>query len=132
MINREKLCLQWNDFKENLSFSFGELREPRDFADVTLACEDGKQVEAHKVIFASFDQYLFRFCGFKKFCGLENDLERCGAGSSPGAAIAVGPTTTRAGKAMTWPRLPLRINYKFKYKYRKSHKYISYHKHKYI
>ena len=41
----------------------------------------------------------------------------------------VGPTT-RAGKAMTWPRLPLHIRYK--YKYRKSHKYILNHKHKYI
>ena len=49
----EKLCLQWNDFKENITASFGSLRHDEDFADVTLACEDGKQVEAHKVILAS-------------------------------------------------------------------------------
>ena len=49
----EKLCLQWNDFKENITASFGNLREDKDFADITLACEDGKQVEAHKVILAS-------------------------------------------------------------------------------
>ena len=48
----EKLCLQWNDFKDNVSSSFGELREDNDFTDVTLACEDGKQVEVHKVILA--------------------------------------------------------------------------------
>ena len=50
MNTTEKLCLQWNDFKENIASSFGELREDRDLTDVTLVCEDGKQVEAHKVI----------------------------------------------------------------------------------
>ena len=49
----EKLCLQWNDFKENITASFKSLRHDEDFADVTLACEDGKQVEAHKVILAT-------------------------------------------------------------------------------
>ena len=49
----EKLCLQWNDFKDNITASFGTLRRDEDFADVTLACEDGKQVEAHKVILAT-------------------------------------------------------------------------------
>ena len=49
----EKLCLQWNDFKGNFVISFGELRADNDFTDITLACEDGKQVEAHKVILAS-------------------------------------------------------------------------------
>ena len=49
----EKLCLQWNDFKENVTNAFGGLRKDSDFADVTLACEDGKQFEAHKVILAA-------------------------------------------------------------------------------
>ena len=34
------------------SWAFGNLREDNDFADVTLACEDDQQVEAHKVILA--------------------------------------------------------------------------------
>ena len=54
----EKLCLQWNDFKENAIVAFGNLREDADFADVTLACEDGKQVEAHKVILASSSPFF--------------------------------------------------------------------------
>ena len=41
----EKLCLQWNDFQENVKSAFENLREDKDFADVTLACEDGQQVE---------------------------------------------------------------------------------------
>ena len=49
----EKLCLQWNDFKENIRSSFRELREDKDLTDVTLVCEDGRQVEVHKVILAS-------------------------------------------------------------------------------
>ena len=53
----EKLCLQWNDFQDNIKSAFGNLREDNDFTDVTLACEDGQQVEAHKVILA--EQVLF-------------------------------------------------------------------------
>ena len=59
----EKLCLQWNDFKDNVNTAFASLREDCDFADVTLACEDGQQIEAHKVILAAsspFFQKLLR------------------------------------------------------------------------
>ena len=49
----EKLCLQWHDFQENLNTAFGNLREDNEFADMTLACEDGQQIEAHKVILAA-------------------------------------------------------------------------------
>ena len=49
----EKLCLQWNDFKENVNTAFGSLRDDKEFSDVTLACEDGYQMEAHKVILAA-------------------------------------------------------------------------------
>ena len=54
----EKLCLQWNDFKENVTSSIGSLRGDPDFADVTLACEDGKQFEAHKVILAASSPFF--------------------------------------------------------------------------
>ena len=53
MNSTEKLCLQWSDFKENLTISFKELCEDKDFADVTLACEDGQQIEVHKTVLAS-------------------------------------------------------------------------------
>ena len=55
-------CLQWNDFQDNIKSAFQNLREDSDFSDVTLACEDGQQVEAHKVILAAsspFFQKLF-------------------------------------------------------------------------
>merc|ERR1712129_239838 len=57
------LCLKWNDFQDITNTAFGSLRKDNDFADVTLACEDGQQVEAHKVILAAsspFFQTLLR------------------------------------------------------------------------
>ena len=49
----EKLCLKWNDFQENVNTAFGDLRGDLELTDVTLACEDDQQIEAHKVILAS-------------------------------------------------------------------------------
>ena len=58
MATSEKLCLQWNDFKENVVISFADLRADNDLTDITLACGDGKQVEAHKVILASTSPFF--------------------------------------------------------------------------
>ena len=57
-IMSEKLCLKWNDYQDNVNSAFGSVREDKDFADVTLACEDGQQVEAHKVILASSSPFF--------------------------------------------------------------------------
>ena len=54
----EKLCLQWNDFKENVNTAFGSLRDDQDFSDVTLACEDGLQMVSHKVILAASSPFF--------------------------------------------------------------------------
>ena len=58
MQNSEKLCLKWNDFPENLNSAFGILRGDQEFSDVTLACEDGMQVVAHKVILVSSSPFF--------------------------------------------------------------------------
>jgi len=52
MASSEKFCLRWNDFENNVSTAFRDIREEKDFFDVTLACDDS-QVEAHKVILAA-------------------------------------------------------------------------------
>ena len=54
----EKLCLRWNDFKNNTFGAFASLREDKDFADVTLVSSDGQQVEAHKVVLAASSSFL--------------------------------------------------------------------------
>ena len=59
----EKLCLQWNDFKENITNAFVTLRDDSDFSDVTLVSEDGKQFGAHRLVLAlssPFFQNVFR------------------------------------------------------------------------
>ena len=58
MTSMEKLCLQWNDFQETILSSFKDLRQDKDFTDVTLACEDGQQVEAHKIVLTSLSPFF--------------------------------------------------------------------------
>jgi hypothetical protein len=49
----EKFHLSRNDFHLSSASAFRELLKENYFADVTLACEDGQQVKAHKVILSS-------------------------------------------------------------------------------
>jgi len=49
---------EWNGFQENAISSIGTLRMENEFADFTLACEDGQQVEVHKVIMASSSPFF--------------------------------------------------------------------------
>jgi len=53
----EKFCLRWNDFESNISGAFRELREDKDFFDVTLACDDD-QMQAHKVILSACSPFF--------------------------------------------------------------------------
>merc|ERR1712192_36750 len=56
-MNSEKFCLRWNDFETNISDAFRELREAKDFFDVTLVCEN-EQVQAHKVILSACSSFF--------------------------------------------------------------------------
>ena len=56
----ERLSLRWADFQKHTSSAFAELRRGREFSDVTLACEDGREVEAHKIILASSSSFFKR------------------------------------------------------------------------
>jgi len=57
MASSEKFCLRWNDFETNISVAFRELREEKDFFDVTLACDDS-QIQAHKVILSACSPFF--------------------------------------------------------------------------
>ena len=54
----ENLCLKWTSFQENVKHAFGNIRQDKDFTDVALACEDGEQVEAHRVILAASSPFF--------------------------------------------------------------------------
>jgi len=53
----EKFCLRWNDFENNISQAFKELRDDKDFFDVTLACDD-EQIQAHKLILSACSPFF--------------------------------------------------------------------------
>merc|ERR1711936_469068 len=58
----EKFCLRWNDFERNISGALKEIRDDKDFFDVTLACDDD-QIQAHKLILSAcspFFRHVFR------------------------------------------------------------------------
>jgi len=57
MASSEKFCLKWNDFEHNVSSAFNDIREEKDFFDVTLVCENN-QVQAHKVIIAACSPFF--------------------------------------------------------------------------
>ena len=57
MTHGEEFCLKWNDFENNISSAFQELRDDDDFCDVTLAC-DGNQLKAHKLILSACSPFF--------------------------------------------------------------------------
>ncbi|XP_023329064.1 protein tramtrack, beta isoform isoform X8 [Eurytemora carolleeae] len=53
----EKFCLKWNDFERNISSAFRDIREEKEFFDITIACED-EQMQAHKVILSACSPFF--------------------------------------------------------------------------
>merc|ERR1712096_589869 len=56
-MSSEKFCLRWNDFQANISEAFNEIRDEKDFFDVTLACGN-EQVQAHKLILSACSPFF--------------------------------------------------------------------------
>ena len=57
IMSSEKFCLKWNDFESNITSAFREIKEEKDFFDVTIACGDD-QVQAHKVILSACSPFF--------------------------------------------------------------------------
>ena len=58
MADNDKFCLSWNSFEENIRTSYKELKQERDFCDVTVACEEDFALEAHKVVLSSCSSFF--------------------------------------------------------------------------
>jgi len=56
-MNKEKFCLRWNDFEKNINSAFKELKDDKDFFDVTIVCAD-EQIQAHKVILSACSPFF--------------------------------------------------------------------------
>ena len=57
----EKLCVRWDDFRENIVSSYREFYSSSDFCDMTLVCDDNRQVKAHRLILASSSPVVSNF-----------------------------------------------------------------------
>ena len=49
----EKFNLTWNEFEQSTSNAFKDLLDQQDFVDVTLVCEDSKEIKCHKVVLSA-------------------------------------------------------------------------------
>ena len=64
-MDSEMYCLKWNEFEENIRNSFKLFTSKVKLLNVTLASDDGHQIQAHKIIsFAGSDFFrnIFSQC----------------------------------------------------------------------
>ena len=54
----EQFCLRWNDFQDSLLTTLQDLRAEEDFVDVTLVCDNGEQIPAHKLILSACSDFF--------------------------------------------------------------------------
>jgi len=54
----ENFCLKWNDYDRNLTATFCELRSDAELLDITLTCDDDRQLHAHKVILSACSPFF--------------------------------------------------------------------------
>ena len=66
MTSAEKFSLRWNDFQENISSSFSNLRDDNKLTDVTLLTEDGQNLEAHKLILSASSPFFMNIFQMNK------------------------------------------------------------------
>ena len=50
--------LKWNEFENMAANTFKDLVSDNNFSDVTLVCEDGEQINAHKIILSSCSSFF--------------------------------------------------------------------------
>ena len=66
MTSSEKFSLKLNEFHENLSSAFNNLRYDTNFTDITLISEDYQQIQAHKVILLSSSPFFMNILKLNK------------------------------------------------------------------
>ena len=54
----ERLNYSWAEFETFTSGTLTDLFFDKDFLDVTLACDDGQQIKAHKVVLSSCSSFF--------------------------------------------------------------------------
>ncbi|KAB7503906.1 Protein bric-a-brac 2 [Armadillidium nasatum] len=54
----DHFCLRWNNYQTNMTAVFDQLLQEEVFVDVTLSCDGGAQLRAHKVVLAACSPYF--------------------------------------------------------------------------
>ena len=54
----EKFTLKWNNFEANVSKSWCHLRNEDYLHDVTVVCDDNKQISAHKLVLSACSEFF--------------------------------------------------------------------------
>ena len=57
-MSSEQYTLAWNEFQQAACKTFQDLYTNQELSDVTLACDDGMQIKAHKIILSSCSQFF--------------------------------------------------------------------------
>ena len=57
----EKLCIRWDDFKQDIVSCYREWHKSSDFTDVTLMCKDNMHIKSHRLILASSSPAVSKF-----------------------------------------------------------------------
>jgi len=57
-MDMDKWCLRWDQFDTNIRDYFRTLSENQRFFDVTLATDDGQQIQAHKIILSAGSNFF--------------------------------------------------------------------------
>ncbi|MPC16594.1 Protein tramtrack, beta isoform [Portunus trituberculatus] len=58
MGSSSQYCLRWNNHRNNLLAAFDQLLHVEAFTDVTLACEEGVTLHAHRLVLAACSSYF--------------------------------------------------------------------------
>ncbi|XP_050303290.1 nucleus accumbens-associated protein 2-like [Anthonomus grandis grandis] len=58
MAQSQQFCLRWNNHRTNLVSVFDELLQNEAFTDVTLACDGGSPIKAHRMVLAACSPYF--------------------------------------------------------------------------
>ena len=66
MTASEKFALKWNDFQDNITLAFSNLRDDNRFTDVTLITMDGQPLEAHKVVLSASSPFFMNILKINK------------------------------------------------------------------
>ena len=57
-MDMDKFCLNWNGYDANIKEYFSKLRDDQIYFDVTLATDDGRHIQAHRLILSAASNFF--------------------------------------------------------------------------